>query len=107
MRSQYYWHVVNTSGPSILSITDCGFGPALSVTNDMENVLKALGERMYLNDMLIIYCDSEGIWDGVWLVETHPRGFDFYSLGERTEHLAIGHALRRYDSSRRTGVNGG
>jgi hypothetical protein len=96
MRSIYYWHVVNTSGPSILCIVDCGYGHALSVTNDMENVLKDLGERMYLNDMLIIYSDSDGIWDGVSLVDASPKGFDFYSLHERTEHAAIVHALKRH-----------
>jgi hypothetical protein len=49
-----------------LAIEDLNLGN-MSVTNDIENVLATIAkkENLSLSDYQIMYCDSEGIWDGV------------------------------------------
>lgn len=56
-----------------------------SVTNDVENVLRVIGESVPLEGKKIIYQDSSGIFDGINLT-----GQRFYSVNKKT----LGEALK-------------
>lgn len=56
-----------------------------SVTNDVENVLRVIGESVTLEEKKIIYQDSCGIFDGINLA-----GERFYSVNKKT----LGEALK-------------
>jgi hypothetical protein len=70
----------------VLAIEDLNLGN-MSVTNDIENVLAAIAkkENLNLNDYQIMYCDSEGIWDGV----DYDKGkVSFFSISENAYEKA-------------------
>jgi hypothetical protein len=50
-----------------LFIEDLGESDRISVTNDMESVLKKIKEEIgdEINSLKCIYKDSQGVWDGV------------------------------------------
>ena len=74
---------------NVLWIKDLNAGN-MSVTNDMENVLEsidkeldyALSKKRYL----IVYCDSEGTWDGIYY---HEKMADFIIMNEKSLESAI------------------
>jgi len=71
----------------IMAIVDHNFG--CSVTNDIENVVKEIGivNEVDPNECIIVYCDSEGYWDG-W----DNTKQSFVILGCKT----LREALRKY-----------
>lgn len=69
----------------ILIIQDLDMGRK-SVTSDMVNVLSEIKRKIgdMIHDLDIIYCDAEGIWDGViseWTTE-ECSDINFYHIGE-------------------------
>ena len=69
-----------------LCIIDLDKG-GVSVTNDMENVLADIqSAEGLLDDLKVVYRDSDGIWDGVtgW-----PGRIGFTFLGTKTKEEAI------------------
>ncbi len=81
VKAKYSW----TLFKSVLCIEDWNDG-AMSVTNDMENVLGEIGKEVDLEGRKIVYKDSNNIWDGVrW-----DQGVvTFYSIGELTQEGAV------------------
>jgi hypothetical protein len=94
MKTAIFSHsIVEHNTKKVLCIFDqCvpGYG---SVTNTMEAVLADLQALGYdLNAQPIIYCDSEGIWDGVIYLYGQFRGF--VSINKRHQMDAIEAAYR-------------
>lgn len=83
-RSQYSWNI--TLDGKILYITDDG--GLKSVTNDIENVLNDIKEKVPAKDfsnLRIMYKDSMGIWDGVGVSlesDNTIKSVSFFSLNE-------------------------
>lgn len=69
----------------IISITDLNLGN-MSVTNNIENVVKAIGKReaIDMTQYMIVYCDSEGRWDG-WDARTNQ----FVAFGAKSYDDAV------------------
>ena len=74
---------------NVLWIKDNNLGN-MSVTNDMENVLEHLDKQLDYalsnNRYLIVYCDSEGTWDGIYY---HEKMADFIIMNETSLESAI------------------
>lgn len=76
-RFEYTWHQVGSR--AVLKVIDIGHETAMSVTNDIEQVLASIFTqhpefRRLVPDparLFILYRDSEGTWDRVELV---PQG---------------------------------
>lgn len=64
-RADFLYRTEVLDGQKVLLIVDQNLGN-MSVTNDIENVVEDIAgkENIYLNDHLIIYKDSMGMWDG-------------------------------------------
>lgn len=64
-RSNFNYTFDKVEGVPFLCIVDENRG-AMSVTNDIENVVESIiaEEKQLPKECLIIYCDSDGIWDG-------------------------------------------
>lgn len=78
-RASFSWRLTDKG---VISIVDQDSGK--SVTNDIENVLKDI-EREHGSSIagrMIMYKDSQGIWDGVSWDGTRAS---FFSIGEKTE----------------------
>src|SRR3990167_5913384 len=73
-RAQYRWYMSD----DILCIED--LGGAKSITNDMERILKEISSEQHCEGAIIIYRDSEGVWDGV---RFRNGVVTFYSVNER------------------------
>jgi hypothetical protein len=85
LRSRYnYWN----EGDVIVMTDQNG---DRSLTNDMENVIEYLIRAGAINstNQKIIYKDSQGIWDGVELINLNPVSIDFYSINERDLKSAL------------------
>lgn len=87
-KSDYEWRFKD----GILSIEDLNLGK-MSVTNNMENVLTEIRSKIgdKILDAKIVYCDSEGEWDGVipeWTI-TGCSNVQFYFIGEKSFEKAI------------------
>lgn len=69
----------------VIAIEDRDQG-GMSVTNDIENVVAHIGEVEEIDprNFLIIYRDSQGVWDG-W----NPQKNDFVYLGQQDTKAAI------------------
>ena len=72
MRSEYEYGIDG----NILYITD--LNGMKSVTNDIENVLADITPEVY-QGKLIMYKDSQGIWDGIRYENNH---IEFFSINE-------------------------
>jgi hypothetical protein len=87
-RAKYGFEVVD----GVICIVDQGEGFACTVTNDIEMVLAEVLEALKWPVLerkppIVIYCDSEGIYDGLLLSPTCY--FDgFYSINVREGYLA-------------------
>jgi hypothetical protein len=68
-------------------------GP-ISVTNDIETVIDEVMNFYDIDDEPIIYCDSEGRWDGIEL-DDRGRFKDFILLGAPNVIEAIAALKRR------------
>lgn len=77
-KADYIHKLKNIFGRDILVIEDLNLGN-MSVTNDIENVVKDIQQLEHINpsERLIVYSDSEGCWDG-W---DHDKQ-EFVSLSE-------------------------
>lgn len=64
-RSNFNYAFDKVEGVPVLYIVDEDRG-GMSVTNDIENVVASIieGEKELPDKCLIIYRDSEGVWDG-------------------------------------------
>ena len=84
-RSKYKW---GTFEPNGLWLEDLNQGKSL--TNDMAEVLQELheDEGLPIWEMVIIYRDSMGIWDGVQLFEPGSIKHQFYPIGLANPHEA-------------------
>lgn len=84
-RSSYEWQLHE---PNILFIEDMNQG--MSVTNNIENVLQEIRAELnthHLDNLKIIYRDSQGIIDGV---NTKNNEYDsFFSIDEYELEKAI------------------
>ena len=74
----------------IIFIEDSNIG--MSVTNDIENVIESIArdfkkENNSISHYDIIYRDSNGIIDGIYI--TDEKFHDFYSIGETDYNKAI------------------
>jgi hypothetical protein len=76
-RSTFRWGLFEPNG---LALEDMNQGKSL--TNDMTEVLADLhqDEGLPIWDMVIIYRDSTGIWDGVQLLERGSYKHQFYPI---------------------------
>lgn len=72
----------------ILMIMDEG-GPK-SVTNDIEEILKDIEDKVDLSKFKIIYRDSMGVWDGI------TEGPAFYAIYEKDLNVALSKKLKNY-----------
>ncbi len=80
-------------GPFIVAVTD--MNEDLSVTNDIENVIEDLKVFHDFDCKRLIYCDSEGRWDGVAIVD--GKFARFVPLGHRDKQQAVDAALNSFD----------
>lgn len=64
-RADYDWKIQDYGNKKLILIEDLNLGN-MSVTNDIENVVDDICKtnQIVCEDYLIIYKDSEGIWDG-------------------------------------------
>lgn len=64
-KANYTFEIEKFLSYNFISIVDLDQG-GMSVTNDIENVVNEICQEAEINkgDYLIIYQDSEGIWDG-------------------------------------------
>lgn len=83
--ADYYFITIFSGGRDIISITDLNKGN-MSVTNDIENVVKDIFDNLqtFPNNCLIIYRDSRGVWDGY-----DHKSRQFVPLHELTPVAAI------------------
>jgi hypothetical protein len=85
--------------PNTISITDTVKGRR-SVTNDIQAVLRKIEywHQGSIAGFKIMYCDENGVWDGVRWDGRHPV---FFAIGERDEGKAraISRLKRTADSS--------
>lgn len=106
MRAIYSWGFLRPTDPkhhhSIIWIKDdCDQNEAKSVTNDMDNVLKEIADKVYdidhslsIMNFLVMYCDSLGVWDGITVkdFDTGRGGKSYtgypFSLNLRTRDVA-------------------
>ncbi len=77
-----------------LFIEDRGEVGRLSVTNDMEDVLKKIKDEVgdEIHKLKVIYKDSEGIWDGVRFKRADDENLvltDFVILNEKDLEKAV------------------
>lgn len=87
-RSDYDCRLQAGGGQSVMVIEDLDAG-GTSVTNNIEAVVPEAAEQLGVDyhKVLIIYRDSDGIYDGVRC--TDGGGFGFYHLGQRDEAAAV------------------
>lgn len=90
-QSDFDYGIADICGKTLLWITDLDFG-GKSITNNIENIVLYLTTKLLLNpaDCLVIYRDSDGIWDG-W----EPTLKHFISLNQPTIELAIIQLMER------------
>lgn len=69
----------------IIFIEDSNVG--MSVTNDIENVIESISNTVDINKHDIIYRDSNGVIDGIQIVD--GKFHDFYFIGETELDKAI------------------
>lgn len=64
-RADYTYNLAEKAGRNVIVIEDLALG-SKSVTNDIENILHdiALIEKIDPSGYLVVYKDSNGIWDG-------------------------------------------
>ena len=65
VRADYTAKFLSYKGRNVLAIEDSNLGN-MSVTNDIENVVMECfnGQELKPRQCLIVYDDSDGIWDG-------------------------------------------
>jgi len=83
--------VTNTS--TLLAITDANDG-AMSITNDAENVVAWLHERGWLGNKVLIYRDTDEMWDGL-LHDGKGKFINFFPLRKADMEQAITAAINR------------
>ena len=78
---------------NVISIIDLNLGNR-SVTNDVENVLRKIEQyhQAPIFGFKIMYCDSEGVWDGINWDGEHAS---FFALRETEEGRARNKLLDR------------
>ena len=85
-RPEYQDEIAIYNGMAVLCIRDMNSG-GMSVTNGAEIVLKELADKYGTLPELIIYQDSDGIWDRmVW----NGTSVTFVALRERNGAVALG-----------------
>ncbi len=82
MRSIYEVQVID----GVICITD--LDGVKSVTNDIEDIIGDLARAGLSLDAPIIYCDSNGIWDGVKVENGEFKGFRILAGQFRHEAVA-------------------
>lgn len=92
-RSDFDFHLRADGGRSIIVIEDLNAGQ-MSVTNNIEAVVAEAAQRLDVDPgaCLIIYRDSDGIYDGV-RASIGDGQYGFYHLGQQSEEEAIKAAL--------------
>jgi hypothetical protein len=75
-RADFIHEVGHIKGRDVISVIDLNLGN-MSVTNDIENVVRDIEvmEKVDAKKYLIVYQDSEGVWDG-W----DPKSGEFVAL---------------------------
>ena len=95
LHSDYTYELV---GP-VLCIVDLDLG-AMSVTNNIENVMSHIKKE--IEDLgipfppIVIYRDSDGMWDGVEFVGSEEKRITFYPLQKKDRQEAIDMAKQRW-----------
>lgn len=80
-RSDYEWGIDR----NVVWIKDLDRG-GMSVTNNIDAILKHLSHHVPLSDYLFMYCDSMGKWDGLTFNGIIPS---FFPLNETDYNKAI------------------
>ncbi len=64
-KSDYDYDIIEHSGRNCLLINDLNKG-GMSVTNNIEEVIEEIKVKEGIDParLMIIYCDSDGFWDG-------------------------------------------
>jgi hypothetical protein len=77
--ASYHYVIMNIAGRDVLVIYDNNDTIGRSVINDIENVVMDISKEADIDpfDYLIVYRDSEGVFDGY-----DPRTFQFVALYE-------------------------
>lgn len=86
-KAAFTYHIESLFGRNCIIIIDtAGDRAIMSVTNDIENVVKYIGEKENVNlfEYTIIYKDSTGTWDG-W-----SEKYGFIALRRSRKEDAIG-----------------
>lgn len=93
-RAHYNYAFTQIGGHKAIAIVDQDNG-GMSVTNDIENVVYEISAKERLNpeQYLIVYEDSEGIWDG-W--DAKKRGFVSLRSQSLNDSLAAYMAVKGY-----------
>lgn len=92
-RALYSWGVQH----GVLHIIDQHDGNSMSVTNDIETVLKAIAEKLWPLPEKIIYRDTEGVWDQVICGDQFEVRFQ--SLGAGGLEGALEAVIKRVEDS--------
>ena len=89
-RSDYNHMVTQFAGRDVILIEDLNNG-GMSVTNDIENVVAdiSLKEKIEPSRYLIVYKDSEGMWDG-W----DHKGQDFIPIQVTDKWQAVSRLIK-------------
>lgn len=83
-RSSFTFNLTERSGIKFIVIVDNNVG--VSVTNNIENIIQYISEEenIDISEFVIIYKDSEGVWDGF-----NPITQDFIVISAESEEDAI------------------
>lgn len=84
-KPDYVYQVTDFHGRNVIAIVDMNLGN-MSVTNGIEQVVENIAREKQIepHHFMIVYCDSEGVWDG-W----DPVIEQFVSLDARTWEEAV------------------
>jgi hypothetical protein len=89
-KANFTHRIEKYSGQEVIVIEDLNMGN-MSVTNDIENVINDIEmiENIDAHSMIIVYRDSEGVWDGF----DYENG-DFISLNKNNWRAAVHHYMK-------------
>lgn len=94
-KSNYTYTVTDKQGRNVIIIQDWGGSTAMSVTNNIENVVAEIcaKEKIVSTDYMIVYEDSNGEWDG-W--DSKNDQFVLLSASSASEAISayISHQLK-------------
>ena len=84
-KPDYVYQVADFHGRNVIAIVDMNLGN-MSVTNGIEQVVEDIAREKQIepHHYMIVYCDSEAVWDG-W----DPVTSEFIPLNTQTWEQAV------------------